>query len=58
MHRRRGDRWGVTHFGSGSGGRFFVRIVILPTHDVAVVIASNSGDAGPATRQLWPEMVR
>ena len=62
QHRRRGDsvftlgwgigrdqRWGVTHFGAGSGGWFFVRIVILPEHDAAVVIASNSGEAGDAT---------
>ena len=24
----------------------------------AVVIASNSGDAGPATRDLWPHLVQ
>lgn len=52
------QRWGVTHFGAGSGGWFFVRIVILPEHDAAVVIASNSGDAGPATRDLWPYLVQ
>jgi CubicO group peptidase (beta-lactamase class C family) len=70
LHRRRGDsvftlgwgvtrdlRWGLTHFGAGSGGWFFVRIVIVPVHDAAVVIASNSGDAGPATLQLWPDLV-
>jgi CubicO group peptidase (beta-lactamase class C family) len=70
LHRRRGDsvftlgwgiardaRWGVTHFGAGSGGWFFVRIVIVPEHNAAVVIASNSGGAGPATRELWPKLV-
>ncbi len=71
LHRRRGEsfftlgwgiardqRWGVTHFGAGSGGWFFVRIVILPEHDAAVVSASNSGDAGRATRELWPHLVK
>jgi CubicO group peptidase (beta-lactamase class C family) len=71
LHRARGDsvftlgwgrlrdpRWGVVHFGAGSGGWFFVRIVVLPEHDTAVVVASNSGDAARATRELWPELVR
>jgi CubicO group peptidase (beta-lactamase class C family) len=71
LHRRRGEsvftlgwgitrdpRWGVTHFGAGSGGWFFVRIVIVPEHDAAVVIASNSGNAGRATRELWPHLVQ
>jgi CubicO group peptidase (beta-lactamase class C family) len=71
LHRRRGEsvftlgwgiahdpRWGVTHFGAGSGGWFFVRIVIVPEHDAAVVIAANSGNASVATRELWPELVR
>ncbi|MDQ3696736.1 MAG: beta-lactamase family protein [Gemmatimonadota bacterium] len=71
LHRRRGEsvftlgwgigrdeRWGVTHFGAGSGGWFLVRIVILPEHDAAVVIASNSGDAAAATRELWPHLVQ
>jgi CubicO group peptidase (beta-lactamase class C family) len=71
LHRRRGEsvftlgwgttrdsRWGVTHFGAGSGGWFFVRIVIVPEHDAAVVMASNSGDAGRATRELWPKLVQ
>ncbi len=70
LHRRRGDsvftlgwgirqdeRWGMTHFGAGSGGWFFARIVVLPERDVAVVVASNSGDAGPATRELWPVLI-
>jgi CubicO group peptidase (beta-lactamase class C family) len=34
-----------------------VRAVIVPEPDVAVVIASNSGDAGSGTRELWPELV-
>ena len=71
LHRRRGEsvftlgwgltrdqRWGLTHFGAGSGGWFFVRIVILPEHDATVVIASNSGDAGRATQELWPHLVQ
>lgn len=71
LHRRRGEsvftlgwgltrdqRWGLTHFGAGSGGWFFVRIVILPEHDATVVIASNSGDAERATRELWPHLVQ
>jgi CubicO group peptidase (beta-lactamase class C family) len=45
-------RWGVTHFGAGSGGWFFVRIMIVPAHDAAVIAASNSGQAGDATREL------
>lgn len=55
---RRDHRWGVTHFGAGSGGWFFVRIVLLPERDAAVVLASNSGDAGSATRELWPTLVQ
>ncbi len=71
LHHRRGEsvftlgwgiardqRWGVRHFGAGSGGWFFVRIVLLPEHDAAVVMASNSGDAGRATRELWPQLVQ
>ena len=71
LHRRRGNsgftlgwgidrdaRWGVIHFGAGSGGWFFARIVIVPEHDAAVVIASNSGDAGAATKELWPRLVQ
>jgi CubicO group peptidase (beta-lactamase class C family) len=71
LHRRRGEsvftlgwgamrdpRWGVIHFGAGSGGWFFVHIVIVPEHDAAVVVASNSGDAGRATRELWPQIVQ
>jgi CubicO group peptidase (beta-lactamase class C family) len=55
---RRDERWGVTHFGAGSGGWFFARIVVLPDLDAAVVLTSNSGDAGPATRELWPALVQ
>jgi CubicO group peptidase (beta-lactamase class C family) len=71
VHRRRGDsvftlgwgirrdeRWGVTHFGAGSGGWFFVRILVLPERNAAVVVASNSGDAAPAIRELWPTLVQ
>jgi CubicO group peptidase (beta-lactamase class C family) len=71
LHRQRGDSvftlgWGIrreeglglTHFGAGSGGWFFARIVVLPERDAAVVLASNSGDAGPATRELWPMLVQ
>jgi CubicO group peptidase (beta-lactamase class C family) len=54
----RDRRWGAIHFGAGSGGWFFVRIVIVPEHDAAVVIASNSGDAGPAASELWPRLVQ
>ncbi len=54
---RHDERWGLTHFGAGSGGWFFVRIVVLPERDAAVVVASNSGDAGPATRKLWPALI-
>jgi CubicO group peptidase (beta-lactamase class C family) len=49
---RRDQRWGLTPFAAGSGGWFFVRISIVPEHDVAVVAASNSGRAGDATREL------
>jgi CubicO group peptidase (beta-lactamase class C family) len=45
-------RWGVTHYGAGSGGWFFVRIMIVPEHDAAVVAASNSGEAAAATKEL------
>lgn len=50
-------RWGVTHFGAGSGGWFFVRIVIVPEHDAAVVAASNSGQAADATKELCTELL-
>jgi CubicO group peptidase (beta-lactamase class C family) len=49
---RQDERWGVTHFGAGSGGWFFVRIQIVPEYDVAVVAASNSGQAADATKEL------
>lgn len=49
---RRDPRWGVLHYGSGSGGTFFVRIAIVPEHDAAVVVASNSGEAAAATREV------
>ncbi len=50
--RRLDPRLGVVHFGSGSGGTFFVRIVIAPSRDVAIVVASNAGEAGEATREV------
>jgi len=49
---RRDARWGVLHYGAGSGGAFFVRIAIAPEHDVAVVVAANSGEAAAATREV------
>lgn len=49
---RRDTRWGVLHYGAGSGGTFFVRIAIAPEHDVAVAVASNSGEAAAATREV------
>jgi CubicO group peptidase (beta-lactamase class C family) len=54
---RTDERWGATHFGAGSGGWFFVRIVIAPEHDAAVVAASNSGQAAAATRELYVELL-
>jgi CubicO group peptidase (beta-lactamase class C family) len=51
-------RWGVTHFGAGSGGWFFARIVVVPEHDAAVVAVSNSGLAGDATRELCMELLQ
>jgi hypothetical protein len=45
------------HFGAGSGGWFFVRIVIVPEHDAAVVAASNSGQAADATNDLYRELL-
>lgn len=54
---RHDKRWGVTHFGAGSGGWFFVRIVIVPEHDAAVVAASNSGQAADATNELHMELL-
>ena len=42
---------GVVHFGAGSGGTFFVRIAPAPDRDRAVVVASNIGEAGAATRE-------
>ena len=49
---RRDARWGVLHYGAGSGGTFFVRIAIAPEHDRAVAVASNSGEAAAATREV------
>ncbi len=54
---RRDQRWGLMHFGAGSGGWFFVRILIVPEHDAAVVAASNSGQAAAATNELHRELL-
>ena len=54
---RRDNRWGVMHFGAGSGGWFFVQIVIVPEHNAAVVVASNSGQAAAATNELYTELL-
>lgn len=54
---RRDQRWGLTHFGAGSGGWFFVRITIIPEYDAAVVAASNSGQAADATKELITELL-
>lgn len=50
-------RWGLAHFGAGSGGWFFARIEIVPDHDAAVVAASNSGQAADATKELITELL-
>jgi CubicO group peptidase (beta-lactamase class C family) len=39
---------GTVHFGAGSGGTYWAQIALFPEHDVAVVVLSNSGGAGPA----------
>jgi len=44
--------WGTVHYGAGSGGTFFTRILIVPQRDVAIVVASNSGEAARATREV------
>ena len=49
---RQDPRWGTVHYGAGSGGTFFVRILIVPDRDMAIVVASNSGDAAAATRSV------
>jgi CubicO group peptidase (beta-lactamase class C family) len=49
---RADPRWGSVHYGAGSGGTFFVRIMIVPQANVAIVVAANSGDAGAATREV------
>jgi CubicO group peptidase (beta-lactamase class C family) len=49
---RQDPRWGTLHYGAGSGGTFFVRIAIAPEHDVAVAVASNSGEAAAATKEV------
>ena len=54
---RRDERWGTLHYGSGSGGTFFVRIAIAPEHDVAAVVASNSGEAAAATKEAIETLI-
>jgi CubicO group peptidase (beta-lactamase class C family) len=54
---RRDQRWGLMRFAAGSGGWFFVRISIVPDHDLAVVTASNSGQAADATRELTARLL-
>jgi sensor c-di-GMP phosphodiesterase-like protein len=46
------------HYGAGSGGTFFTRILIVPDHNVAIVVASNSGDAAAATREVIDTILR
>ncbi|MBA2564968.1 MAG: beta-lactamase family protein [Gemmatimonadetes bacterium] len=43
---------GIVHYGAGSGGTFFVRITIVPDRDLAIVVASNSGEAAAATKEV------
>jgi CubicO group peptidase (beta-lactamase class C family) len=43
---------GKIHYTAGSGGTFFVRIIVIPQSNVAIVVASNSGSAGNATRDV------
>jgi CubicO group peptidase (beta-lactamase class C family) len=54
---RRDPRWGVVHYGAGSGGTFFMRIFIVPEHDIALVAASNSGEAAVPTREMFEELL-
>ncbi|HEX8169042.1 MAG TPA: serine hydrolase domain-containing protein [Thermoanaerobaculia bacterium] len=54
---RRDPQRGLVHYGAGSGGTFFVRMLIVPGDDIALVAASNSGDAAPATRQLFDDLL-
>ena len=54
---RRDKRWGLMHFGAGSGGWFFVQMVIVPELNAAVVVASNSGQAAAATNELYAELL-
>jgi len=49
---RSDPRWGTVHYGAGSGGTFFTRILIVPQLNAAIVVASNSGDAAAATREV------
>jgi CubicO group peptidase (beta-lactamase class C family) len=55
---RSDPQWGTVHYGAGSGGTFFTRILIVPDHNVAIVVASNSGDAAAATREVIDTILR
>lgn len=48
---------GAIHFGAGSGGWYFARVMIAPARDVAAVALANSGEAGAATRELCEELL-
>jgi CubicO group peptidase (beta-lactamase class C family) len=49
---RHDAKLGAVHFGAGSGGSYFFRIQIVPSLDLAIVVAANSGDAAAATRDV------
>jgi CubicO group peptidase (beta-lactamase class C family) len=55
---RTDSEWGIVHYGAGSGGTFFTRIIIVPERDIAIVVASNSGDAAKATRDVLDNLLR
>jgi CubicO group peptidase (beta-lactamase class C family) len=54
---RQDQRRGTVHFGAGSGGWFFARIMIVPKQDAAVVVVSNSGQAGATTTEVITEVL-
>jgi CubicO group peptidase (beta-lactamase class C family) len=51
------DASGPVHFGAGSGGWYFARLMIAPQRDTAAVAISNSGDAGALTRALCQDLL-
>lgn len=55
---RRDEQHGVIHYGAGSGGTFFVRMFIVPERQIALVAAANIGEAAPATRELFDELLK